>query len=655
MSHSHNDEADLTETLHLNNVSSTRRSSPGHINLKPTMVFDHIKTKVKRKRSANNLHIDVPTFAINGNLVGKRSIDQSHEVKLKKPLTMTRSQPIAVSAKSSDESDENDPSPEQYENGLDHSDSPEKDEDNNNNNNTESVRWRLESDNDTSTQTKASKSKLNRMSKLIVEPSQPIQRKTRRTLHSSSKTDINKKKKLDDTINTELLSAQLSIQIRDEDFHKIFKDIPSDEQLITAYPCAWRKDMFMHGRLFLTINHICFYTCFLKWEESLCIAFKDITSVVREKSAKLIPNAIQLKTKNREQYLFASYNQRERIFIGIYRLWKNALLENPLDAQQLKTIIFADQMNLDESSRESDESIGVENNLLINSGPTSRDSMQSNVNSDVPAYLSSCPCESHLAKTYAERTFRIPVDQLFDLTFGDNAFSRAYHDSQKLIDYTIGSWTKNNETGKRERQVTYKTVTQSILGTNTITCNEKQIIELDKPQSIYILTSEVHNEGMKYTDAFYVTTKFCMYQRDVKLAFLRVTAEVRYVKTVNAIARSFIEKNCHSNIESGVNNLVRRLENHQTTKTNSKSKKSSNKQQLEHSPSSEDKQDNQLPIINNEIIIQQRTITGKGLFFDSILIIGICILILHIYLCYKLYQFDRILSGTNIVCRKTPR
>ena len=51
-------------------------------------------------------------------------------------------------------------------------------------------------------------------------------------------------------------------------------------------------------------------------------------SVTREKCAKLIPNAIQLKTKNREQYLFASYNQRERIFIGIFRLWQNALLEN---------------------------------------------------------------------------------------------------------------------------------------------------------------------------------------------------------------------------------------------------------------------------------------------------------------------------------------
>lgn len=177
---------------------------------------------------------------------------------------------------------------------------------------------------------------------------------------------------------------------------------------------------------------------------------------------------------------------------------------------------------------------------------------------------------------------------------------------------------------------------------------------------------------MKYTDAFYVTTKFCMFQRDAKLAFLRVTAEVRYVKTVNAIARckkkktnesslipscftrflAFIEKNCHSNIESGVDNLVRRLDNYQTTKSQSKSdnksKRQSCKKRIEDSPSFEEKRDNQLPIIHNEILVQQRTLTGKGFFFDLILFIGIAILILHIYLCYKLYKFDEILSNSNI-------
>jgi len=145
----------------------------------------------------------------------------------------------------------------------------------------------------------------------------------------------------------------------------------------------------------------------------------------------------------------------------------------------LKGIIFADQMNIHESSGDSDESDEFEDNsLLINSAPIPGlldEKRAIIIEPETPTYLSSCPCENHLAKIYAERAFPIAVDQLFDLAFGDNSFARAYHDSQKLIDYTMSPWTKSNETGKRERQVTYKTVTQSILGTNTISCNEKQV------------------------------------------------------------------------------------------------------------------------------------------------------------------------------------
>jgi hypothetical protein len=42
---------------------------------------------------------------------------------------------------------------------------------------------------------------------------------------------------------------------------------------------------------------------------------------------KVLPNAIKLRTKNQEQYLFASHVAREKIFISIFRLWQNALLE----------------------------------------------------------------------------------------------------------------------------------------------------------------------------------------------------------------------------------------------------------------------------------------------------------------------------------------
>lgn len=51
---------------------------------------------------------------------------------------------------------------------------------------------------------------------------------------------------------------------------------------VLAYPCAWRKDVFMHGRLFLSVNYLCFYTCFFKWEESVGLrssSFIDVRHV----------------------------------------------------------------------------------------------------------------------------------------------------------------------------------------------------------------------------------------------------------------------------------------------------------------------------------------------------------------------------------------
>ena len=98
------------------------------------------------------------------------------------------------------------PSPGLDENGLDASDSPEKEDEIN-----ESVRWRIESDNDANTQLKPSKSrlKLNRMSKILTEQNQPMNRKTRRTLESSSLLDLNKKKKNNEPSHADSLSMQL--------------------------------------------------------------------------------------------------------------------------------------------------------------------------------------------------------------------------------------------------------------------------------------------------------------------------------------------------------------------------------------------------------------------------------------------------------------
>ncbi|CAF4735712.1 unnamed protein product, partial [Rotaria sp. Silwood2] len=107
-----------------------------------------------------------------------------------------------------------------------------------------------------------------------------------------------------------------------------------------------------------------------------------------------------------------------------------------------------------------------------------------------------------------------------------------------FLDFAFGEWILNSDTGKRERQVTYKTINQSALGTHTIFCREKQTLEVEKPHLMYIINTEIYNEGMKYTDAFYVATRFCLVQYDAQHSSLRVTAETRYIKNVNGFIKS---------------------------------------------------------------------------------------------------------------------
>ncbi|CAF4750939.1 unnamed protein product [Rotaria sp. Silwood1] len=614
MSHNHLDEETQGNGI-FNNDHTNRHRNSNNLNLKPIAVIDHIKTKVRRRRASNNISTEILDSPKNNNnnnknINGNRNIKQTtQEHHRSEPRLAVRSQMIDLSQTlpnrhldniyDKKNNSENNLLIAKHGNRTNVSDHIDKDE--NTNETVQSGIDQIEVDIDNNqNQTRA---------KSLPEP--PIEFNTKKR-HRTGRCK--------------------NFQIRDEEFNNIFNDLPANEQLIVAYPCAWRKEILMHGQMFLSVNYICFYTCFLKWKESLCIAYKDIVNIKREKSTKVLPNAIKLRTKNREQYVFASYIPRERIFFIVSRLWQNSLLEQPLNYEQLRTSIFTDQFNIDESSEDSEGSIEGEHNhehpvkryLHSESSPPivsnhsknisstpmiSEQEMDSSLpNEQETNYASTCPCETHLSKTFAERVFSYDVDMLFELIFGDNSFTHDYHESQKLLEYTIGEWYINNETGKRERQVTYKTITQSILGTNMLTCNEKQIIEAEKSHSIYVVRTDVYNEGMKYTDAFFVSTQFCILQRDIEHSSLRISAEINYIKNVNTIAKTFIEKNANASIEGGVNNL------------------------------------------KDEIILNEDIITGKNLLFNMTLCFGIFLLILHTYLCYKLHSIDQALYSPNFTC-----
>uniref|UniRef100_A0A8V5HFG8 Uncharacterized protein n=1 Tax=Melopsittacus undulatus TaxID=13146 RepID=A0A8V5HFG8_MELUD len=113
---------------------------------------------------------------------------------------------------------------------------------------------------------------------------------------------------------------------RNEDFRKLFKQLPDTERLIVDYSCALQRDILLQGRLYLSENWICFYSNIFRWETLLTVRLKDICSMTKEKTARLIPNAIQVCTDT-EKHFFTSFGARDRTYMMMFRLWQNALLD----------------------------------------------------------------------------------------------------------------------------------------------------------------------------------------------------------------------------------------------------------------------------------------------------------------------------------------
>ncbi|CAH2218858.1 GRAM domain-containing 1C isoform X2 [Pelobates cultripes] len=85
---------------------------------------------------------------------------------------------------------------------------------------------------------------------------------------------------------------------RSEEFRRLFKELPENDKLIVDYACALQKDILLQGRVYLSENCICFHSNIFRWETSICLNLRDITSMTKEKTARLIPNAIQISTEN---------------------------------------------------------------------------------------------------------------------------------------------------------------------------------------------------------------------------------------------------------------------------------------------------------------------------------------------------------------------
>lgn len=56
------------------------------------------------------------------------------------------------------------------------------------------------------------------------------------------------------------------------------------------------------------------------------IRWKDVTSLTKEKTALVIPNAILVHTTT-DRHFLTSFTARDKAFLMLFRVWQNALMD----------------------------------------------------------------------------------------------------------------------------------------------------------------------------------------------------------------------------------------------------------------------------------------------------------------------------------------
>uniref|UniRef100_A0A8C7MC81 Protein Aster-A n=1 Tax=Oncorhynchus kisutch TaxID=8019 RepID=A0A8C7MC81_ONCKI len=349
---------------------------------------------------------------------------------------------------------------------------------------------------------------------------------------------------------------------RNEDFRKLFKKLPDTERLIVDYSCALQKDILLQGRLYLSENWLCFYSNIFRWETTITILLKDVTTLTKEKTAKVIPNAIQISTDH-DKHFFTSFGARDRSYMMMFRLWQNALMDKPLSPKELWHIVhqcYGTELGLtsedDDYVSPTDEHI---NGLLLGN----LSSLDQLTNDDeLPTDPSNSSdtqeedevesfCADLAGRLHINMAVRMSVDKLHDLLFSaDTHFIQHLFSQRHFTDLSVREWQQDSCTGNTNRILSYTIAINNPLGPKTAPVVETQtLFKNSAPGECYVVDSEVITSGIPYQDYFYTVHRYCLTAINKNKSRLRVSSDICYKKQPWSLVKALIEKNTWSGIE----------------------------------------------------------------------------------------------------------
>uniref|UniRef100_A0A8C1UX49 GRAM domain containing 1Bb n=1 Tax=Cyprinus carpio TaxID=7962 RepID=A0A8C1UX49_CYPCA len=378
---------------------------------------------------------------------------------------------------------------------------------------------------------------------------------------------------------------------------------------LADYSCALQRDILLQGRLYLSENWICFYSNIFRWETLLTVRLKDICSMTKEKTARLIPNAIQVCTDT-EKHFFTSFGARDRTYMMMFRLWQNALLDKPLCPKELwhfvhqcygnelgltsddedyvppdddfNTMGYCEEIPAEENEVSNDNSSkSSSENKPDNSSPPShkRSITHSTITSTTPPSSTDTPLSVNLLPLplLAEERNSEPASPLdpvppLTLDFNDNEdIPTDLSDSSETDDE--GDEVQAFHEDLNGRQYINEVYKFSVDKLYTILFTESQFMTDFMEQrrftgqntsetlipfqesECYIIDAEVITHDVPYHDYFYTLNRYMLTRVAKNKCRLRVSTELRFRKQPWALVKGFIEKNFWSGLDENFKSL----------------------------------------------------------------------------------------------------
>jgi len=389
---------------------------------------------------------------------------------------------------------------------------------------------------------------------------------------------------------------------RCDDLRRNFPGLPPTETLIVDYSCALQKDILVHGRLYVTTNFLCFYANIFRWETAVTIRWREVTEMKKEKTALVIPNAVQV-CAGTDKFFFTSFAARDKTYVMLFRLWQNALLDSPASQSEIWSwvqAIYGEQQasryNSDDPDASNDGASnysydGMEPPLLL-----TRPRLCSNIEEDeeeaklpvnmgsfLPDKVGDQPMASRIptrpmldeepaitpqlasttdiltyeawrqskdAREIISRNFSLNIDDLFTLLFTNSKFFYDFQAERKTSDIVQCPWQHSDQSEDKFREVSYTMALNHAIGPKTTRATEVQTMRSNSaPGHIYSVDVETTNADIPYADHFYVSTHYCIVKVGEGESLLTVLCDIKYKKTPWGLVKSFIEKNCWAGIE----------------------------------------------------------------------------------------------------------